>query len=354
MAQAYRIIDSFADLAAFSAVVWKADGTRTAHHYATAAARGSWLSDAVAAASSGDVFQLGPTSFDLANDRLLFPAGVSMMGAGIGLTTITGSLVKTGGSIIRPGTGSIIKGFTFTGTAAAGVYQLPIGWYLSTDGASVFSDATIEDVRTVCGSDGIYMSYATTPGSGLPANCILRLKNCIFESWYDTTNIYGGVTLEIDNCQFLTYYDVAKFNMSRNGLRLQGGVNANVCRMRGGCIRMTGGASGHINTAVTTSISDTVELSGVHISTSESFDVDLLNGGYSTTIAVNGCQFDPAKVSGAITMNPTYHRTAASDPLHATAGSRPKGFAGETVVYGSPHELYECTDGATPTWVQVS
>lgn len=45
-------------------------------------------------------------------------------------------------------------------------------------------------------------------------------------------------------------------------------------------------------------------------------------------------------------------RTAASDPKHATAGSRPAGSVGEIVYYTG--KMYFCTNAATPTWELIT
>jgi hypothetical protein len=45
-------------------------------------------------------------------------------------------------------------------------------------------------------------------------------------------------------------------------------------------------------------------------------------------------------------------RTAASDPQHATPGSRPAGTVNEIVAY--TNKLYFCTNAATPTWEKIT
>ena len=45
-------------------------------------------------------------------------------------------------------------------------------------------------------------------------------------------------------------------------------------------------------------------------------------------------------------------RTVASDPKHATAGSRPAGSVGEVAYYSG--KLYLCTNAATPTWEKIT
>jgi len=45
-------------------------------------------------------------------------------------------------------------------------------------------------------------------------------------------------------------------------------------------------------------------------------------------------------------------RTAASDPQHATPGSRPAGVVGEVVFYSA--KLYFCTNATTPTWELIT
>jgi hypothetical protein len=45
-------------------------------------------------------------------------------------------------------------------------------------------------------------------------------------------------------------------------------------------------------------------------------------------------------------------RTAASDPQHVTAGSRPSGVIAEVVYYSG--KLYFCTNSSTPTWEKLT
>jgi len=45
-------------------------------------------------------------------------------------------------------------------------------------------------------------------------------------------------------------------------------------------------------------------------------------------------------------------RTAASDPQHATPGSRPAGSVGEIAYYAG--KMYFCTNAATPTWEKIT
>jgi hypothetical protein len=45
-------------------------------------------------------------------------------------------------------------------------------------------------------------------------------------------------------------------------------------------------------------------------------------------------------------------RTTASDPKHATAGSRPAGSVGEIAYYSG--KMYFCTNAATPTWELIT
>jgi hypothetical protein len=44
-------------------------------------------------------------------------------------------------------------------------------------------------------------------------------------------------------------------------------------------------------------------------------------------------------------------KTAATDPLDGTAGSRPPGKAGEIVYYAT--DLYVCVDASTPVWEKI-
>ena len=86
---------------------------------------------------------------------------------------------------------------------------------------------------------------------------------------------------------------------------------------------------------------------GVHVGgTSDPGDDNLLVDG---TLQVDGNTTLGNASTDLITLTGrAIFRTAASDPQHATAGSRPAGSVGEIVYYSG--KMYFCTNAATPTW----
>jgi len=80
------------------------------------------------------------------------------------------------------------------------------------------------------------------------------------------------------------------------------------------------------------------------LSAMSSGDADLLDGQHGNYYAT---------LSGVNTFTGSViFRTVASDPKHATAGSRPTGTVGEVVYYSA--KLYFCTNSATPTWELIT
>lgn len=67
---------------------------------------------AIEGASAGDVVRVGKGEHDVGANNITIPTGVKVKGAGVGLTTITGSRTDTAGVVQQSGNGSVLEGVT--------------------------------------------------------------------------------------------------------------------------------------------------------------------------------------------------------------------------------------------------
>jgi hypothetical protein len=155
------------------------------------------ISAAKAVAQSGDVIRVGPGTFT-ENGGIQLPSGVSLIGSGMGVTTINSDSSTMSGAhcIVALGTNSVVGNLTINGTAASGGSQFPIGAHADD---SAFTNGLIYNVKTIADSDGFYLR-----GSGV-SSC--KVFNSIFIAKFDAINIWSsaspGVAVEFYDCRVI-------------------------------------------------------------------------------------------------------------------------------------------------------
>jgi hypothetical protein len=150
------------------------------------------IAAAVAAASSGDIVQVGPGTFAQGATALQLPANVSLSGSGIGVTTITSTVSTTTHACLIPGTGSVVSDLTVSGNSAL---SPPLGIGTSD---TVFTNAILFRVSAInTGGDAFHFGNAGTYS--------LKAYDCIGSGATDC--LYPGTgtsDLEFWNCSFST------------------------------------------------------------------------------------------------------------------------------------------------------
>ena len=85
---------------------------------------------------------------------------------------------------------------------------------------------------------------------------------------------------------------------------------------------------------------------------SDSFKIDVASTTRVTVDTSGNITLGSASTNTITNVGRMVVRTTASDPQHATAGSRPAGTVGEIAYYSG--KMYFCTDAATPAWEKIT
>lgn len=153
----------------------------------TDASRGSRLLDALEAATSGDLVCMGPGTFNGGADVYDVPNGVSLVGSGQGVTTL--STTSGTKASVCPGNSSLIQDITIS--VGSGGY--PLGSLVAT-GQKSSTGVVYRNIATLGGIDGIiYTHTASTP--------TFTAYDCYFKSGWDTCFAKACVGLLL-NCTF--------------------------------------------------------------------------------------------------------------------------------------------------------
>jgi len=359
------------------------------------------IAHACSVATSGNCIILMPGTY---NERVVLPAGVSLIGSGPGVTTIQFTGNSPEGIVLVPGNGSYVAHLTLLrprGSGGAG--GAPVGFNTGTDTVAqnamffnvVFS-GDFDNVYCLDPSPPAYTSAGNwTSGTAYSANqwvlygpmpyvCTTSLtsttippqdsahwtplvywtfRSCTFLSSWDCTNLSYPMFADFFDC----FFDQGPNQYGYNGIgsALQPG-NVN-CRVRAmGCkIRQvaTSGAGG--GTAFNANSSGIIEVHATSVVTNNQIGTAVMNaiqvGTSGSALSVvkigGGCSFDVSaysQVNGGIiqgvasgAMFPT-----SSNPKDATPANRPPGVVGSIAVYSGG--FYLCTNETTPTYVQIN
>lgn len=186
------------------------------------------IAAAVAAGSAGDVIEVGPGTF-AGTASIVLPANVSLNGSGAEVTIITSTVDLGTGPIIIPGNNSRISNLTIQGTAAAGVFQAPLG---SNTGNQVFTNAVVSDVRMIGDTDGIYLQPSGA--------CSLKVFDSTVETNWDAVVVLASSTVEMYGCEVTsTGPALSGLPQAGKGLQTSGG-SGSIIRFYNGKITVNG------------------------------------------------------------------------------------------------------------------
>jgi hypothetical protein len=151
------------------------------------------ISAAFSAGSNGDIVKVGPGTF-AENLGLQQPSGVSLIGSGIDVTTITSSLNSTTLADYSPGTGAITADVTIQATGAGNAQ--PVGVKSSNTG---FTNATFFRVKVVGSTDGYYFNKTGDSST-------LKCYDCYTTTNFDTCVVKAGTApvLEFWDSEFFS------------------------------------------------------------------------------------------------------------------------------------------------------
>jgi hypothetical protein len=257
-------------------------------------------------------FAMNTTPLDLSGDGTI---GVHLIGAAMGATLLTSNVLLTDGyAIVKPGNGSLVADLTIQGIAATSMttnmYQAPLG---AAGGQSPFLGAVANHVQLIGDSDGIYIDTPSDRNT-------LFVYNSSFQTKYDCINLLATADsfVELHDCEL----SAAGPSMCNSGNT----ARALVCRT--GSVNMFGGtltASGASTTtrAVQTTNTGVANLYRVEMTSAAAtgtvFDLD--NSG--TSVAVYDCAYNPAKITGAITVQNIPGTLAPSQDFNNTGQTTP-------------------------------
>lgn len=222
--------------------------------------------------TSGDIIFLRPGTFAAAAaTQVVLPAGVHLIGSGMDVTTLTGTMGSST-ALVVPGTGSVVSDLTIDNSSSPTASG---GGFGCISANTAFTSAYLLRCRVKGGIDCLYFDKAGVTG--------LVVIDCILFSYFDViahgTNSYGtiecyGTTITIDGTS----------NPSARGI---------VCSLAGDTVRFYNGS---IKVANSTGANECVVVSGgtteVHntrldMTASGTTNWDLIRTG--GTLAINNC-----------------------------------------------------------------
>jgi hypothetical protein len=160
------------------------------------------IAHALSTAASGQCVVVGPGTYTTA--QIVIPAGVSLAGSGMDVTTLNSS-ETSGGPHVIVGTGTVVSDLSiFT---QFGHNVPPIGFQAGAASGSTQTSTLfyLRRIRATADIDGLYIGNKTGFYSAVYFEC----RDCIFASNYDTFQIAGvdstawPISFDLINCQFL-------------------------------------------------------------------------------------------------------------------------------------------------------
>lgn len=205
---------------------------------------------ALARAQGGDAIVFGPGVFDLGESYLRLPDGVSVYGAGMYSTTITGRADNSGGAIFNPGSRTTVADLTLESTRGD-VLSYPFGYETA---GNIFQDVTARRIRILGQTDGIFTAGGQT-------GCTLKVYDSIIQTRWDTIFTRGeGDRIELHNTVLIASGTTAVPGMAAQGPFAMAGE----IYMEGGLIKIE---NGPLQTIGARTLLGKVLLKDVHIET---------------------------------------------------------------------------------------
>ncbi|MGD0771120.1 MAG: hypothetical protein ABSB42_23285 [Tepidisphaeraceae bacterium] len=191
---------------------------------------------AAVATSSGQCIFLGPGVFNAAA-QVILANGVSLIGCGVGITTIKNTGVTNSHVLVVCGSGSVVQNLTIDATNT-GLQATPIG-FLGVYGDPVSSGFTLLDADFIGAIDGLYCNVVSTQAAGSTA---IYARNCRFSSMFDTSNFQANTaatytfSVGFDQCTFNVTYG-SQYGTPSTTMRCMAGSTSGAVLIKArGCI----------------------------------------------------------------------------------------------------------------------
>ena len=269
---------------------------------------------------AGTLIIVGPGAFTLGSPgRLVFPDYVSMRGAGMYATTITGTSAALNDTTIKPGTGSVFEDFTLVSAQDSVQFDYPFGTATKEELDPDFDYTELRRVRIVGDTDCIIVRYQGR----------VRCVDCQLESKYDAI-VGASAIYELHNTDIRIIGPGAPGSHSQQTAR--GIYDVGRLYMHGGSISVRDGGNVQVAGIRASASTLSMDLFGVKIATSNSGSAspkDVIVDAGAGPVRLFGCEFDASKATGTYTsLNvPTavqvrQEMDSNSTKLDVTVGSR--------------------------------
>lgn len=222
--------------------------------------------------TSGDAIFVRPGTYAAAAaTQIVLPTGVHLIGSGMDVTTITGT-VGNASALVVPGTGSVVSGLTIDNASSPTASG---GGFGCIGANAAFTSATLSECRVKGGIDCLYFDKSGVTG--------LTVIDCILVSNFDViahgTNSYGtiecyGTTINIDGTS----------NPSARGIVVSNA--SDIVRFFSGAIKVAN-STGANECVVVSAGKAEVHNTRLDMTPSGSVNWDLLQTG--GTLAINNC-----------------------------------------------------------------
>ena len=241
---------------------------------------------------AGTLIIVGPGAFTLGSPgRLVFPDYVSMRGAGMYATTITGTSAALNDTTIKPGTGSVFEDFTLVSAQDSVQFDYPFGTATKEELDPDFDYTELRRVRIVGDTDCIIVRYQGR----------VRCVDCQLESQYDTI-VGAGATYELINTNIRIIGPGAPGSHSQGTAR--GIYDVGRLYMHGGSVSVRDGGNTQVAGIRASASTLSMDLFGVKIATSNTGSAapkDIIVDAGAGPVRLFGCEFDASKTTGTYT-----------------------------------------------------
>lgn len=224
------------------------------------------LSNLVAAAASGDVVELGAGTFNIGNQTIRIPVGVTLKGQGMYRTIINGTVFAGTNSIVQMMSSNVLEDFSIRAGNRSGDFQYPLA-NLSQKGHAPATNVLIRRI-SVDGESDVFQINQTNYTSG-------TIEDSVFETKWD------GLMFEVS--------DIAADGI----VEYQLGGNWRVYRTK-----VISNPSGATLAAATNSfVANAITVGGVHLEVVDSYIV-ATNGKASAALYMTGQKTNLVRIFG--------------------------------------------------------
>ncbi len=163
------------------------------------------ITHALSMATSGQCVVVGPGNYNVT--QVVCPNGVSLVGSGMDITTLTCTGFNGQGPCVIVGTGTVVSDLTIN--SATGQNIPPIGFQASALSGSTQTSTLfyLRRIRAIGNVDGLYLSYGASAVGSTTYTC----EDCWITSFYDTVqhvvNAGGSFNFTFLRCHLLPVYN---------------------------------------------------------------------------------------------------------------------------------------------------